>query len=159
MADKKVKVSKKEQELLKQIEELTADLQRTRADFENYRKRVDVEKTTAREYGEASVILKILPIIDNINRAISHLPEDLKDNAWAQGVNSLTKNVEKSLESLSVKKIDSSVGSEFNPDLQEAVQFEEDTEGDKEVVAEELQAGYSYKGSVIRHAMVRVARK
>ncbi len=159
MADKKVKVSKKEQELLKQIEELTADLQRTRADFENYRKRVDVEKTTAREYGEASVILKILPIIDNINRAISYLPEDLKDNAWAQGVNSLTKNVEKSLESLNVKKIDSSVGSEFNPDLQEAVQFEEDTEGDKEVVAEELQAGYSYKGSVIRHAMVRVARK
>lgn len=159
MADKKVKVSKKEQELLKQIEELTADLQRTRADFENYRKRVDVEKTTAREYGEASVILKILPIIDNINRAISYLPEDLKENAWAQGVNSLTKNVEKSLESLSVKKIDSSVGSEFNPDLQEAVQFEEDTEGDKEVVAEELQAGYSYKGSVIRHAMVRVARK
>ena len=159
MADKKVKVSKKEQELLKQIEELTADLQRTRADFENYRKRVDVEKTTAREYGEASVILKILPIIDNINRAISYLPEDLKDNAWAQGVNSLTKNVEKSLESLNVKKIDSSVGSEFNPDLQEAVQFEEDTEGDKEVVAEELQAGYSYKGSVIRHAMVRVSRK
>ena len=159
MADKKVKISKKEQELLKQIEELTADLQRTRADFENYRKRVDVEKTTAREYGEASVILKILPIIDNINRAISYLPEDLKDNAWAQGVNSLTKNVEKSLESLNVKKIDSSVGSEFNPDLQEAVQFEEDTEGDKEVVAEELQAGYSYKGSVIRHAMVRVARK
>lgn len=151
--------SKMQENLENQIAELTADLQRTRADFENYRKRVDAEKSDARESGQASAILKLIPVIDNIERAIAYLPEDLKDNPWAQGVASLTKNLEQSLDTLSIKRIDSSAGAAFNPELHEAIQFDEDAEGDQEVIAEELQAGYTLNGQPIRHAMVKVTRK
>lgn len=142
-----------------QLGELTLDLQRTRADFENYRKRVDAEKSAARESGQASAILKLLPVIDNIERAIAYTPEELKDNAWVQSVGGLVKNLEKSLESLNLKRIDAKVGTEFNPELHEAIQFDEDATGDNEVVAEELQAGYTLNGHVIRHAMVKVTRQ
>lgn len=151
--------SKKQLELEATIAELTADLQRNRADFENYRKRVDSEKQAAREAGQSSAISKLLPVIDNIDRAIRYLPEDLKENAWAQSVAGLTKNLEKSMESLQLKRIDASVGAEFNPSLHEAIQFDEDATGDKEVIAEELQAGYLLGGSVIRHAMVKVTKE
>ncbi len=146
-------------EFEQQLGELTLDLQRTRADFENYRKRVDAEKVAARQSGQASAILKLLPVIDNIERAIAYTPEDLKENPWAQGVANLVKNLEKSLESLNVKRIDATPGIEFNPEFHEAIQFDEDAEGDKEVIAEELQAGYTLNGAVIRHAMVKVTKK
>lgn len=141
------------------INELTADLQRTRADFENYRKRVEQEKTAAREAGQASTILKLLPVIDNIERALAHLPDHLKDDAWAQSVTNLVKHLEKSLDSLNLKRIDASKGSDFNPDLHEAIQFDEEATGHKEVIAEELQAGYLLNGRPVRHAMVKVTRK
>ena len=146
-------------EFEQQLGELTLDLQRTRADFENYRKRVDAEKAAARESGQSSAILKLLPVIDNIERAVAYTPEDLKDNTWAQGVSSLVKNLEKSLESLNLARIDAKPGVEFNPELHEAIQFDEDATGEKEVVAEELQAGYMLNGHVIRHAMVKVTRQ
>jgi len=146
-------------EFEQQLGELTLDLQRTRADFENYRKRVDAEKVAAREAGQASAVLKLLPVIDNIERAVAYTPEELKDNKWAQGVGSLVKNLEKSLESLNLARIDSKPGTEFNPELHEAIQFDEDATGDKEVIEEELQAGYTLKGQVIRHAMVKVTKK
>lgn len=139
--------------------ELTLDLQRTRADFENYRKRVDAEKIAAREAGQSSAIMKLLPVIDNIERAIAYTPEELKDNTWVQGVAGLVKNLEKSLESLNVARIDAKQGTDFNPELHEAIQFDEDAQGDKEVIAEELQAGYTLNGHVIRHAMVKVTRQ
>lgn len=142
-----------------QLGELTLDLQRTRADFENYRKRVDAEKSAARESGQASAILKLLPVIDNIERAIAYTPEELKDNTWVQSVAGLVKNLEKSLDSLNLKRIDAKVGTEFNPEVHEAIQFDEDATGDSEVVAEELQAGYTLNGHVIRHAMVKVTRQ
>lgn len=142
-----------------QIGELTLDLQRTRADFENYRKRVDAEKAAARESGQASAILKLLPVVDNIERAIAYTPEDLKDNKWVQGVGSLVKNLEKSLESLNLARIDAKQGTEFNPEFHEAIQFDEDATGDTEVIAEELQAGYTLNGHPIRHAMVKVTKK
>jgi molecular chaperone GrpE len=142
-----------------QLGELTLDLQRTRADFENYRKRVDAEKTAAREAGQASAILKLLPVIDNIERAIAYTPEDLKDNKWVQGVASLVKNLEKSLESLNLKRIDAKPGTEFNPELHEAIQFDEDATGEKEVIDEELQGGYTLNGNVIRHSMVKVTKQ
>ena len=151
--------SKKQEELEQQLGELTADLQRTRADFENYRKRVESEKSAAREAGQASAILKLLPVIDNIERAIVHTPEALKDNKWAQGITGLVKNLEKSLEALSLKRIDAQPGTEFNPELHEAIQFDEDATGEKEVIAAELQAGYTLNGRPIRHAMVRVTRQ
>ncbi|HRN90509.1 MAG TPA: nucleotide exchange factor GrpE [Candidatus Saccharibacteria bacterium] len=151
--------SKKQVDLEQQLGELTQDLQRTRADFENYRKRVESEKTIARESGQINAIVKLLPVIDNIERAISHTPTELADNAWAQGVASLAKNLDKQLESLNVKRIDSTPGTSFNPELHEAIQFDEDAEGEHEVIAEELQAGYTLNGQPIRHAMVKVTRQ
>lgn len=149
----------REDELLAQVVDLTNDLQRTRADFENYRKRVEAEKTAAREAGQSTAILKLLPVIDNIERAISHAPEDLRDNKWVQGVAALTKNLDKALDSLNLKRIDASEGSVFDPALHEAIQFDEDATGDKEVIAEELQSGYMVNGRPIRHAMVKVTRR
>lgn len=153
-----IEESSEPNELEQQLTELTLDLQRTRADFENYRKRVDAEKSAAREAGQSSAIVKLLPVIDNIERAITYMPEDLKDNTWAQGVANLVKNLDKSLESLNVRRIDAAAGTAFNPDVHEAIQFDEDAEGEQEVVAEELQAGYELNGRVIRHAMVKVAK-
>ena len=148
-----------EEELEQQIGELTIDLQRTRADFENYRKRVEAEKTAARSAGESMAILKLIPVIDNIERAIAYTPEDIKDNKWVQGITGLVKNLEKSLDSLNLKRIEAKPGTEFNPEVHEAIQFDEDATGDKEVIAEELQAGYLLNGQPIRHAMVKVTRK
>jgi molecular chaperone GrpE len=151
--------SKKHEEYEQQIAELTQDLQRTRADFENYRKRVEQEKTTAREIGQASAITKLLPVIDTIERAIVYTPEELKENAWVQGVAGLVKHLEKSLESMQLARIDASKGTEFNPELHEAIQFDDDATGQKEVIAEELQAGYTLAGRPIRPAMVKVTRQ
>lgn len=152
-------MTKKQTEDFEQkIGELTLDLQRTRADFENYRKRVDAEKTASFNSGQASAVLKLLPVIDNIERAISHVPEDLADNKWATGVTSLVKNLEKSLSAMGVERIDASPGVAFNPDLHEAIQINEDAEGEKEVIESELQAGYTLNGQPIRHAMVKVMR-
>lgn len=151
--------SKIQEKLEQQVGELTADLQRNRADFENYRKRADIEKMTVREAGQAHAILKLLPVIDNIERAIAYTPIELKDNAWVQSVAGLVKNLDKSLESLNLKRIDASVGSPFNPNLHEAIQFEEDASGEHEVIAEEMQAGYTLNGHPIRHAMVKVTKE
>jgi molecular chaperone GrpE len=153
------KADNTQNEFEQQLGELTLDLQRTRADFENYRKRVDAEKSAAREAGQASAVLKLLPVIDNIERAVAYTPEDIKDNKWVQGVGSLVKNLEKSLESMNLARIDAKPGTEFNPELHEAIQFNEDAKGEKEVVEEELQAGYTLNGRVIRHAMVKVTRQ
>lgn len=151
--------SSKQQELEQQIGELTADLQRTRADFENYRKRVELEKTAAREAGQASAILKLLPVIDTIERAVSHVPESLKNDKWAQGIVGLVKNLERALEGLNLRRIDAKKGTEFNPELHEAIQFDENATGEKEIIADELQAGYLLSGRPVRHAMVKVTRK
>lgn len=151
--------SKKQDDLELKIAELTLDLQRTRADFENYSKRVEQEKITAREAGQASAILKLLPAVDNIERAISHAPEDIKSHAWVQSVINLNKQLDKSLEGLNLKRIDATAGVKFDPELHEAIQFDEDAEGDNEVIAEELQSGYALNGHPIRHAMVKVTRQ
>lgn len=160
MTDQKPQSSpKKPSKLQQQVDDLTNDLQRTRADFENYRKRSEADKAATYQHGQAAAIQKLLPVIDNIERAIAYTPVELKDNKWAQGIASLVKNLEKSLESLNLTRIDAKPGTDFNPDLHEAIQFDEEAEGDKEVVAEELQAGYTLGGQPIRHAMVKVTRK
>lgn len=159
----KIKKSKREIEFEQKIAELTDDLQRTRADFENYRKRSESERIMARESGQASAILRLLPVIDNIERAISYIPVELADNTWVQGVAGLVKNLEKSLDSLNLKRIEATPGIVFNPEIHDAIQFDENATGDsldsEEVIAEELQAGYTLNGSPIRHAMVKVTRK
>jgi molecular chaperone GrpE len=155
MTDKKK--TKKKVELEQQLGELTADLQRTRADFENYRKRVESETSQAREIAKSSTILKLLPVIDNIERAIQHTPSDIADHQWVKGIEGLSKNLQKSLDGLGLRRIDSSAGVVFDTELHEAVQFEEG-EGEQEIVAEELQSGYMLGDRVLRHAMVKVKK-
>ena len=158
MVDRSKKV-KRQDNLEQQVAELTADLQRTRADFENYVRRMEQEKEAARSAGRATSILKLLPVIDNIERAIAHVPENLQADKWAQGVINLVRSLEKSLEGMGVVRIDAKPGTVFNPELHEAIQIDEDAKGEHEVIAEELQAGYLLDGQPIRHAMVKVTRK
>lgn len=151
--------SKKQAELEQQIGELTADLQRTRADFENYRKRTEADKAATYVHGQAAAILKLLPVIDTIDRAVQHIPKELENNSWAKGIASVGKNLEKSLQSLNLKRIEATPGAAFDPELHEAIQVDEDATGEHEVIAEELQAGYLLDGQPIRHAMVKVTRQ
>ena len=150
---------KKTDDLQRTIDELTLDLQRTRADFENYRKRVEAEKQSAHSMGQAKSVMKLLPVIDTIERAIANVPEELADNAWAKGVAGLGKQLDKQLKEIGLEKIDAKPGTLFNPELHQAVQFDEAADGEKEVVAEELRAGYTLDGAVIRYAMVKVTRQ
>ncbi len=150
---------KKIDDLQHTVDELTLDLQRTRADFENYRKRVEAEKQSAHSMGQAKSVMKLLPVIDTIERAIANVPEELADNAWAKGVAGLGKQLDKQLKEIGLEKIDAKPGALFNPELHQAVQFDEAADGEKEVIAEELRAGYTLDGAVIRDAMVKVTRR
>lgn len=141
-----------------QAAELTQDLQRLRADFENYRKRVDAEKQSARDAASASMVIKLLPVVDTIDRAVTHMPPELQENNWAQGIANLTKQLEKVLSDVGVERIVAEPGTLFDPHLHEAVMMDE-ADGEQEVVAEELQAGYLLNGVVARHSMVRVTRQ
>lgn len=129
-----------------QVSELVGDLQRTRADFENFRKQVELQKENEKKAARLATVYKVLPLLDDIDRAIENY-EELKP---------LEKSLIKVMDELGLKKIDSHEGVEFNPDLHEAVMAE--GEGEKEVVAETLRAGYYYEGEVLREAMVKVKR-
>ncbi len=155
MKDKKL--TKKEQELSDQLAERTADLQRLWADFENYRKRADIEKAQAMQTGATTTIIKLLPVIDTIERAVVHAPADLANNTWAQGVVSVGKNLDKTLTEFGLVRIIAAPGTPFDPTMHEAVMMG-DAEGTQEVIAEELRAGYTQGGYVIRPSMVKVTR-
>lgn len=150
--------SKKQEELEQQLAEITSDLQRVHADFQNYQRRVEEEKNRAREATKVATVLKLLPVIDTIERAIAHVPAELADNAWAQGIVSLEKSLKKSLTGMGVARIVAAPGTPFNPEVHEAIQVDETAEGEHEVVAEELQAGYTLDGLPIRSSMVKVTR-
>ncbi|HEX9679539.1 MAG TPA: nucleotide exchange factor GrpE [Candidatus Saccharimonadales bacterium] len=138
------------------VAELTDDLQRARADFINYKQRAEVDKHRSVQFGRESAVMSLLPIIDNIERALSHLPPELKSNEWAQGVKSIAKQLQDSLKGVGVEKINS-IAQPFDPNLHEAIELEDGT-GHKETVVEELQPGYTMDGEVIRHAIVKVKR-
>lgn len=142
----------------KHEQELVNDLQRVRADFENYRKQVESDKVRLSELTKAATVIKLLPVIDNIERAIAHSPAELADNKWAQGVVAMGRSLEKVLNDLGLTKINAAPGEPFNHDLHEAIMMDE-AEGDHEVIAEELRPGYSLNGQVIRPSMVKVTRK
>lgn len=150
--------SKKQEELEQQLAEITSDLQRVHADFQNYQRRVEEEKNRAREATKVATVLKLLPVIDTIERAIAHVPAELTDNAWAQGIVSLEKSLKKSLTGMGVARIVAAPGTPFNPEVHEAIQVDDEAEGEHEVVAEELQAGYLLDGSPVRSSMVKVTR-
>lgn len=153
-----MKKDKKEkaEELEKKIEELTNDLIRTRADFENYRKRVESEKEQAKVVAKSAIISKLLPIIDGIELAISYAPENLKDNPWVKGVNKLSLKLETSLSNLGVKTIDAKSNTTFDPKLHDAISMDDSSEGEEEIILEELRKGYLYNDAVIRPSMVKV---
>ena len=146
-------------ELQQQITELTLDLQRTRADFENFRKRAEIDKQQSMERGEAKTALKMLPVIDTIERAIVHIPDDIAEHQWVQGVAGLIKQLDKALADMGIARIEAKSGTLFNPELHQAIQMDEDAVGEQEVVAEELQAGHTLQNVPIRHAMVKVTRQ
>ena len=149
--------SKKQIELEQKIGELTADLQRIQADFVNYKRRAEEDQMKAVSIGREGTIAALLPTLDNIERALTHTPEDLADHDYIKALQSVAKQLMKDLNDMGVQKIET-IGQEFNPETMEAVQME-DGDGDKEVVVEELQGGYMLGDSVIRHAMVKVGKE
>ncbi|MFO0781790.1 MAG: nucleotide exchange factor GrpE [Candidatus Saccharimonadales bacterium] len=148
---------KKDNAQNQQIEELTNALQRERADAENLRRRHQAEIASLRQSVKANVVEDLLPIIDNFERALKHVPEDLADNDYIKGVQGVVKQFEKTLSDIGVERI-KTTGESFDPELHEAVSMEEG-DGGQEVVSEELQAGYKIGDTVIRHAMVRVTTR
>lgn len=152
---KKEKTDKKQEALKEKIEELEDRVKRQMAEFENFRKRTEKEKTAMFETGAKSVIEKILPVVDNFERGLAAVPEDEKGGGFAQGMEMIYKQLMTELENMDVKPIPA-VGEEFNPDFHNAVMQVESEEFESGVVAQELQKGYTYRDSVVRHSMVAV---
>lgn len=138
--------SQEYEKLALQNTELIGDLQRTRADFENFRKQVDLQREQAKNVAKYATVSKFLPLIDDMSRAIKAHPDLLSP---------VQKTLDKTLKSLNLSRIDSNVGTAFNPEYHNAISMD-DGEGEKEVIAEELIPGYLYEGQVLRAAMVRV---
>ena len=139
--------NKKADESAAKITELTNDLQRTRADFENYRRQVEQQKLQYGNVVKNTTVMKFLPLLDDLDRAI----------AANEALQPLAKNLEKTMNELKLERVESAAGTPFNPDLHEAVMVEGD--GEKELIAETLRAGYRYEGELIRPAMVKVTRQ
>lgn len=154
MADKSKQPPVDTAALEQQIADLTEALQRERADAVNLRRRHDEQLAGVRTHAKSTIIKDLLPVIDNFDRALKHVPADLQDNDYVKGVQGIVKQFEKTLADIGVEKI-KTVGEPFDPHLHEAVAMEEG-KGDQEVVSEELQAGYKVGDTVIRHAMVKV---
>lgn len=154
-AKKKFKVDKKQDALKERIEELEDRVKRQMAEFDNFRKRTDKEKTAMFETGAKSVIEKILPVVDNFERGLAAIPEGEKGSPFAEGMEMIYKQLMTELEKMEVKPIPA-IGEEFNPDFHNAVMQVESEEYETGVIAQELQKGYTYRDSVVRHSMVAV---
>ncbi len=154
-AKKKAKAEKKDKSKEK-IEELEDRVKRQMAEFENFRKRTEKEKAQMFETGAKSVIEKILPVVDNFERGLNAVPEGEQDS-FAEGMNMIYKQLMTELEAIGVKPIEA-VGTEFNPDFHNAVMQVESDEYESGIVAQELQKGYMYRDTVVRHSMVAVVQ-
>lgn len=141
-------------ELQNQINELTEALQRERADSDNIRRRHEEQIGNLKSIVKSSVVRELLPVIDNFERSLMHIPKDLVNNDFIKGVQSIVKQFGDTLKTIGVERI-KTVGENFDPRLHEAVTMEE-SDGTIEVVSEELQAGYTLGDEVVRHAMVKV---
>lgn len=146
---------KKKDKKDEQIEELNDKLKRQIAEFDNFRKRSDKEKSQMYDMGAKSIVEKILPVIDNFERGLAGVPDDKKEDAFVTGMDMVYKQMLSELETIGVKPIEA-VGLEFNPEFHNAVMQVESEEYESGVVAQELQKGYMYKDSVVRHSMVAV---
>ena len=154
--EKKGFFKKKKDPRDEKIEELTDRVKRQMAEFENFRKRTDKEKSAMYEMGAKDIIERILPVIDNFERGLATVPEDAKGTPLAEGMEKIYKQFRKTLEEAGVKAIEA-VGQEFDPNYHNAVMHVDDDSLGENIVAEELQKGYMYRDSVVRHSMVKVA--
>ncbi len=154
---KKEKADKKQDALKEKIEELEDRVKRQMAEFENFRKRTEKEKTAMFETGAKSVIEKILPVVDNFERGLASVPEEEKDSGFSQGMQMIYKQLMTELENMEVKPIPA-LGEEFDPEFHNAVMQVESEEFASGVIAQELQKGYTYRDSVVRHSMVAVVQ-
>ena len=152
---KREKADKKQDALKEKIEELEDRVKRQMAEFDNFRKRSEKEKTMMFETGAKSVIEKILPVVDNFERGLASVPEEQKTDGFAQGMEMIYKQLMTELEKMEVKPIPA-VGEDFNPDFHKAVMQVESEEYESGVIAQELQKGYTYRDGVVRHSMVAV---
>ena len=139
-----------------QIEDLTDKLRRQMAEFDNFRKRTEKEKSGMFEMGAKSVVEKLLPVVDNFERGLASVPEDQKEDPFVAGVDKVYKQLLTVFDELGVKPIEA-VGQPFDPNFHNAVMHVEDDEQGENVVVEEFQKGYMYHDSVVRHSMVKVA--
>ncbi len=153
--DKKGFFKKKKDKRDEQIEELNDKLKRQMAEFDNFRKRTEKEKSQMYDMGARSVIEKILPVIDNFERGLAAVQEEAKEDAFVVGMDKVYKQMLAELEAIGVTAIEA-VGQEFDPEFHNAVMQVESGEYESGVVAQELQKGYMYKDSVVRHSMVAV---
>ena len=144
---------KKKDKSEQKVEELTDRLKRTMAEFDNFRKRTEKEKSSMYVIGAKDIIEKILPVVDNFERGLAQAPED---DPFAEGMQKIYKQFTTTMEGMGVEPIEA-VGKEFNPDFHNAVMHVEDEAVGENIVVEELQKGYTYKGFVVRHSMVKVA--
>lgn len=149
------KKNKKKDKKDERIEELTDQVKRQMAEFDNFRKRTEKEKTQMYEIGAKSIIEKVLPVVDNFERGLAAVPEESKEDAFVDGMNKIYKQLMTMLEEADVKPIEA-VGKEFDPNLHNAVMQTESEEYESGIVAQELQKGYTYRDSVVRHSMVAV---
>lgn len=138
------------------IEELSDKLLRQMAEFDNFRKRTEKEKSTMYEIGAKDIIEKLLPVVDNFERGFSAVAEEDKEDAFVTGMEMVYKQLMTMLETVGVKPIEA-VGQEFNPDLHNAVMHVDDEEVGDNIIVEEFQKGYTYRDSVVRYSMVKVA--
>ena len=162
-AEKEATVEKEENKkekknpLQEKIDELNDKVLRQMAEFENFRKRTDKEKSQQFELGQGNVLEKLLPVVDNFERGLAAVPDEEKDGAFADGMNKIYKQLIKQLEDLGVTPIEA-VGKEFDPNLHNAVMQVESQEYESGIVAQELQKGYMFHDTVLRHSMVAVAQ-
>ena len=159
--EKSSKKKKKSDKKLEAFEERNAELEdkvkRQMAEFENFRRRTEKEKASMFEMGAKSVVEKILPVVDNFERGLASIPQEEKNSPFSEGMNMIYKQLMTELDGLGVKPIES-VGKEFNPEFHNAVMQVESDQYEQGIVAQELQKGYTYRESVVRHSMVAVSQ-
>lgn len=148
---------KKKDKKDEQIEELNDRLKRQMAEFENFRKRSEKEKSQMFDMGARTIIEKVLPVVDNFERGLAAVPEEQREDAFISGMDKIYKQLMTELDGIGVKPIEC-VGQEFNPDFHNAVMQVESEELESGMVAQELQKGYMYKDAVVRHSMVAVVQ-
>lgn len=130
---------------------------RTLAEYENFRKRSEKEKAQMFELGAKSIIEQLLPVVDNFERALEHISEEEKENSFVKGVEGIYKQIQKMFSDCDIQAIEA-VGQKFNPALHNAVMTEEEGDAEEDTVTADLQKGYTYRGNVVRHSMVKVKK-